>query len=116
MVRGPPGGPTSELHGERQPRSLLTRADGTETIIGLKQLDDFFQYDANNPGPRVTQITVETGRKFAKERREKGKGNAAINRSLACSEDAPDCTRGRKGSNRPNHPTSERTAGAKGLS
>jgi len=69
---------------EKGNRSLVTRADGEETITGLKQLDDFFKYKASNPGPSVVQITTETGRAFVEQRKKEGAGNAVINRSLAC--------------------------------
>lgn len=66
-------------------RSLTTRADGEETVVGLKQLDDFFGYDgAMNKGPAVGDITVDTARDFVKKRLAEGAGNAVINRSLAC--------------------------------
>src|SRR5208337_311412 len=69
---------------ERGNRSLTTRADGEETINGLKQLDDFFAYSANNPGPSVLAITVDTAREFVRKRKAEDVGNAVINRSLAC--------------------------------
>jgi integrase len=70
---------------ERGNRSLTTRADGEETVVGLSQLDDFFGYDgAVNKGPSVGDITVDTARDFVKKRRVEGAGNAVINRSLAC--------------------------------
>ena len=69
---------------ERGNRSLTTRADGEETVVGLKQLDDFFNYSETNPGPSVLTITVDTAREFVKKRRAEGAGNAVINRSLAC--------------------------------
>jgi len=69
---------------ERGNRSLTTRADGAETVPGLKQLDDFLGYDDENSGPSVLAITVDTGRDFVKKRKAEGAGNAVINRSLAC--------------------------------
>ena len=69
---------------ERGNRSLLTRADGTETVPGLQQLDDFFSYGENNHGPAVGDITVDIARDFVKKRKADGAGNAVINRSLAC--------------------------------
>jgi integrase len=69
---------------ERGNRSLTTRADGEETIVGLKQLDDFFGYGPKNPGPSVLNITVDTAREFVKKRKATGAGNAVINQSLAC--------------------------------
>lgn len=69
---------------ERGNRSLLTRADGTETVPGLQQLDDFFSYGENNHGPSVGDITVDISRDFVKKRKADGAGNAVINRSLAC--------------------------------
>ena len=69
---------------EKGNKSLVTRANGEETIIGLAQLDNFFGYDTEHPGPRVAEISTETGRAFAEKRRSEGTGNATINRSLAC--------------------------------
>jgi integrase len=69
---------------ERGNRSLTTRADGEETIVGLKQLDDFFDFSETNPGPAVGDITVDTARDFVKKRKAEGAGNAVINRSLSC--------------------------------
>lgn len=69
---------------ERGNRSLTTRADGEETITGLSQLDKFFQFAADNPGPSVIAITTDTAREFVKQRKSEGVGNAVINRSLAC--------------------------------
>lgn len=66
---------------ERGNRSSTTRADGEETVNGLKQLDDFFAYSANNPGPSVLTITVDTAREFVRKRKAEGVGNAVINRS-----------------------------------
>jgi hypothetical protein len=63
---------------------MVERADGTETVMGLPQLDEFFGYDEKTPGPSVLQITTETGRKFVETRKAAGAGNAVINRSLAC--------------------------------
>jgi integrase len=65
-------------------RSLTTNADGEDYINGLPQLDEFFGYNADNPGPPVTQITTDTSREFAKKRRSQGVGSAMVNRSLAC--------------------------------
>jgi integrase len=71
-------------YAERGNRSLTTRANGEETVNGLKQLDDFFGYSESNPGPSVLNITVDTAREFVKKRKAEGAGNAVINRSLAC--------------------------------
>jgi integrase len=75
-------------------KSLRIRADGEETINGLKALDDFFGYKTavNEQGQRyveksgvsITKITTDSAREFVRKRREEGTGNAAINRSLAC--------------------------------
>ena len=64
-------------------RSLLTTADGEETINGLKQLDDFFGYPEND-GPPVMRITTDKANEFALKRLADGVGNAMVNRSLAC--------------------------------
>ncbi len=81
---------------EKGNRSLEQRADGTETIVGLKQLDEFFGFkpakpavdgepaDSGNPGVPVTALTTDAARKFAKQRKDEGAGPAMINRSLAC--------------------------------
>jgi integrase len=49
----------------------------------LKQLDEFFGFSTDNPGPPVSQITTDLAREFAQKRREQGVGTAWINRSLA---------------------------------
>jgi integrase len=64
-------------------RSLTTTANGDETINGLKQLDEFFGYPAND-GPAVMQITTDKANDFAKKRLADGVGNAMVNRSLSC--------------------------------
>ena len=69
---------------ERGNKSLKLRANGEETINGLPQLDAFFKFSAENPGPSVVQISTDTARKFVEERQAEGAGNAVINRSLAC--------------------------------
>jgi len=58
-------------------KSLMTRANGDETIPGLKACDEFFK------DMRAVQITPDTVRRFVASRRHEV-GNAAINRSLAC--------------------------------
>ena len=69
---------------ERGNKSLRTRASGEETIPGLPQLDTYFGYSDDNPGPSVVQIGTDTGRAFVEQRQAEGVGNAVINRSLAC--------------------------------
>lgn len=69
---------------EKENRTLTTDADGEETIHGLKQLDLFFGFGKDNPGPRAFEITPQTSQEFARKRREQGVGNAIINRGLAC--------------------------------
>jgi integrase len=65
-------------------RSLETLADGTETIWGLRNLDEFFGYKApKEMGKPITAITTDAARKFARQRQGEGVGNAFINRSLA---------------------------------
>jgi hypothetical protein len=59
----------------------------TETIWGLKSLDEFFDYKAKNgepenPGSSVTRITVDKIREFSRERLEKGVSNDTVNGSL----------------------------------
>lgn len=75
-------------------RSLTVRADASETIVGLKQLDEFFGYkegtDADgkrfveNPGRALPQITSDVAAEFTRKRRADGAGPAMINRSLQC--------------------------------
>jgi integrase len=69
---------------EKGNKSLLARADGEETVMGLPQLDAFFKYSSTNPGPSVLQLTTDTARAFVKQRQSEGAGTAVINRSLAC--------------------------------
>jgi integrase len=71
-------------YGEKGNKSLLTRADGEESVMGLPQLDAFFGYSETNPGPSVLSIGTDTARAFIKQRQAEGAGNAVINRSLAC--------------------------------
>lgn len=65
-------------------RSLTTTADGEDFINGLKQLDEFFGFGPDNPGPPVTQITTDRARDFAEKRLAERLSNATINRSLSC--------------------------------
>jgi len=65
-------------------RSLTTTADGEEFINGLKQLDEFFGFGPDNPGPPVTLITTDRARDFAEKRLAEGLSNATVNRSLSC--------------------------------
>ena len=69
---------------ERGNRSLTTRADGSETVVGLAQLDEFFGFSREHAGPSVVAINTDTARNFVKQRKAEGVGNAVINRSLAC--------------------------------
>lgn len=65
-------------------RTLETRADGTETIVGLPQLDAFFGFNEKSQGVPVTRINTAAANDFVKARRKQGAGPAMINRSLAC--------------------------------
>lgn len=69
---------------EKGNKSLETRADGTETIVGLKQLDEFCGFSETNPGMSVIQLTTDFARRFVKKRQAEGAGPAMVNRSLAC--------------------------------
>jgi len=53
--------------------------------MGLAQLDEFFGYDENHPGPSVRSIGTDTARAFIKARQAENPpaGNAVINRTLA---------------------------------
>jgi len=62
--------------------SLITLADGMETVSGLSHLDDFFA------GRRVESITTDELRAFIRKRKERGRytypvRNSTINRNLA---------------------------------
>ena len=65
-------------------KSLEQRADGTETVVGLPQLDKACGYSADDPGMQVSKITTEWTRKFMRQRETEGAGPAMINRSLQC--------------------------------
>src|SRR5258708_33820511 len=75
---------------ERGNKSLQTMADGSETVWGLKSLDEFFGYKAPKPGEPdsgdlglpMTKITTDTARDFAKERLDEGLSNDTVNGSL----------------------------------
>jgi integrase len=73
---------------ERGNKSLQTMADGSETIWGLKPLDDFFEYEPSKnggqdkPGVPMTQLTTDAARDFARERLEEGLSNDTVNGSL----------------------------------
>lgn len=73
---------------ERGNKSLQTTADGSETIWGLKPLDEFFGYKPsknNEPeksGVPLTQITTDASREFARKRLDEGVSNDTVNGSL----------------------------------
>jgi integrase len=69
---------------ERGNKSLQIRVDGTETIFGLKDLDQFFGFSETSKGVTVTRLTTDAARHFVKKRQADGVGPATINRSLAC--------------------------------
>jgi integrase len=73
-------------------KSLKSKADGSEYVAGLTALDEFFGFKSEivdgkqvvkDRGASVAQITTDAARRFVRQRREDGTGNAAINRSLA---------------------------------
>ena len=74
-------------------KSLKERADGTDTIAGLAALDEFCGFKqrpsgdgkitVTDRGVAATQLTTDFARRFVRERKTEGVGNAAINRSLA---------------------------------
>jgi integrase len=78
---------------ERGNKSLAQRADGTESIVGLPQLDKFFGYEESADGEGklsvkslgvpVTRLTTDAAREFARKRSAEEAGPAMINRSLA---------------------------------
>ena len=80
-------------------KSLKERADGSESLTGLKALDEFCGFKpkiidgkiviaddkvvAADKGVPVTQLTTDFASRFIRKRQKDGVGNAAINRSLA---------------------------------
>jgi len=74
---------------ERGNKSLQVTADGTETIWGLKALDEFFEYEAateDKPeklGVPVTRLTTDAAREFVQKRLAEGAKNGTVNGSLA---------------------------------
>jgi integrase len=72
---------------ERGNKSLQTMADGSETIWGLKPLDEHFGYKAKNgelenPGVPLPLITTDAAREFARKRLDEGVSNDTVNGSL----------------------------------
>src|SRR5882724_1671947 len=74
---------------ERGNKSLQTTADGSETIWGLKPLDEYFEYKPSKNGEPekksglpVTQITTDAAREFARKRLDEGVSNDTVNGSL----------------------------------
>ena len=69
-------------------KSLQTMADGSETIWGLKPLDDFLGYAAvtesttEKPGPVALSIDTDLMRRFVRERRAEGVSDGTILSSL----------------------------------
>jgi integrase len=63
---------------ERGNKSLETRKDGTETIVGLPQLDEYCK------NMTALRLTTDTARAFVRKRQSEGAGAAMINRSLSC--------------------------------
>src|SRR5712692_753069 len=53
-------------------KSLQTLADGSETVWGLRALDEFCGFNADNPGVPAVQITTDMGREFARKRQAEG--------------------------------------------
>lgn len=74
---------------EKGNKSLQVMEDGSETIWGLKALDEFFQYEPASEGKPekfgmpVSKITTDTTREFTKKRLAEGVANDTINGSLA---------------------------------
>jgi integrase len=69
---------------EKGNSSLIQNDGGHESIVGLKALDEFFGFSAENPGVPFTKITTDRARQFAKQRVKEGVSTATVNRSLAC--------------------------------
>lgn len=75
---------------ERGNRSLHVLADGSEAIVGLRQLDEFCGYvpslpdKPGNRGLPAVRLTTDFAREFARKRTAEGAGPAMVNRSLQC--------------------------------
>jgi integrase len=75
---------------EKGNKSLHVLADGTEAIVGLRQLDAYCGYVAaqqdkpGSPGIPVARITTDMSREFVRKRTAEGAGPAMVNRSLQC--------------------------------
>jgi integrase len=68
----------------KQNKSLLTMKDGTEGVVGLRQLDEFMGYTPpDKMGMPLRRINTDLMRQFSNQRLEDGVGGAMINRSLA---------------------------------
>jgi hypothetical protein len=73
---------------DRGPESLQAMADGSETIWGLKPLDDFTGYapatddTPEKPGPPALSIDTDRMRRFVRERRAEGVSDGTIFSSL----------------------------------
>lgn len=68
---------------EKNNRSLLVHADGSEFINGLRPLDEFYGYESEEkPGAPVSRITTDSARTFATKRLEQGVSNSTVNNSL----------------------------------
>lgn len=74
-------------------KSLKAKADGQESIAGLTALDEFCGYKTEmvdgkltitDKGLSVTALGTDAAKRFVRQRRDEGVGNAAINRSLSC--------------------------------
>jgi integrase len=70
-----------ESYAAKGRKSLLTLADGTETLPGLGQLDAFMGWPERTVS--VADIKPEIAHRFANARKAEGVGSAIINRSLA---------------------------------
>lgn len=75
---------------ERGNKSLRVLTDGSESIVGLRQLDAYCGFEAGRPdkpgksGIAVARITTDFARVFARKRTAEGVGPAMVNRSLQC--------------------------------
>lgn len=69
---------------EKGNRTLYQTNDGTETIGGLKALDEHFGFSDTHPGAVLTRMTTDAAREFARQRQAAGYSAATVNRSLAC--------------------------------
>lgn len=67
---------------EKNHKSLQVLSDGTETIWGLPQLDNFAGFGESNKGPSMLKLDAGFRDRFVEKRQAEGVGPSVINSSL----------------------------------